>query len=97
MGINGSSRIGVRVTSSNSNGGPVLDTMGDGSFQYIKLDQTVVQPAQTAIAMPSGTAVQVPYGITSANTTVSPGNKGLLVLVGDNPVQNESAVLQLVR
>lgn len=97
MGINASSRIGLRVTSSNSNNGPVLDTMGNGSFQYIKLDATVAQPAQTSVAMPSGAAAQVNYGIASANSTVSPGNKGLLVLVGDNPVQNESAVLQFVR
>jgi hypothetical protein len=97
MGINGSSRIGVRVTSSNSNGGLVLDTLGDGTFQYITLDQPVATPSQTSIAMPSGSAAQVPYGINSANTAASPGNKGLLVLVGDNPVQSESAVLQFVR
>jgi len=28
---------------------------------------------------------------------VSPGNKGLLVLVAENPLQNESTVLQFLR
>lgn len=97
MGITGSSRIGVRVTSSNSNGGPVLDTMGDGSFQYIKLDQTVAQPSQNGVLMPSGSAAQVSYDIVNGNVSVSPGNKGLLVLVADNPVPSESTVLQFVR
>lgn len=97
MGINGSSRIGVRVTSSNSNGGPVLDTLGDGSFQYIKLDAPVALPTQSQVALASGAAAQVNYSIISTNTAVSPGNKGLLVLVADNPVQTESTVLQFVR
>lgn len=97
MGINGSSRIGVRVTSSNINGGAVLDTMGDGSFQYIKLDAPVALPTQSQVALASGAAAQVNYSIISSNTSVSPGNKGLLVLVADNPVQSESTVLQFVR
>ena len=100
MGINASSRIGVRVNSSNFNGGPVLDTLpNSNSFQYITLNQPAVTPAQGSLVMASGTAAQVPFTVNGANAlpAVSPGNKGLLVLVAENPLQNESTVLQFLR
>ncbi len=100
MGITGTSRIGIRVNSSNSNGGPVLDVLpNSNAFQYVKLDATVATPTTSSLVLASGQAQQVTYTINSANAAaaVSPGNKGLLVLVGENPVQNESAIFQFVR
>lgn len=100
MGITATSRIGVRVTSSNFNNGPVLDKLpNSNAFQYIKLNQLVAAPATNSLVMSTGQAAQVPYTINSANSlsAVSPGNKGLLVLVAENPLPSESLVLQLAR
>jgi hypothetical protein len=100
MNITGTSRIGIRVSSSNFNGGPVLDQLpNNGAFQYVKLDAPAATPVTNSLVLASGQGAQVPYTINGANVAqgVSPGSKGLLVLVGENPVQNESAVLQFVR
>lgn len=99
MNITASSRIGVRVTSSNSAGGTVLDRLPNGGqFQYITLNQPAVTPSQSSVVLASGTAAQVPYTVDpAAGLTASPGNKGLLVLVADNPLASESTVLQVLR
>jgi minor extracellular serine protease Vpr len=100
MGITANSRIGVRVTSSNSNGGSVLDRLPNNSaFQYITLSQPAVTPAGTSLVMPGSSAAQLAFTVNTAAaaSTVSPGNKGLLLLMAENPVQNESAVLQILR
>ncbi len=99
MSITPSSRIGVRVTSSNSVGGAVLDRLPNSSaFQYIKLNEPVAVPSQGSVVLSSGAAFQLPYTISGRSTlSVSPGNKGLLVLSADNPVATESTVLQFVR
>ena len=100
MGINASSRIGVRVNSSNFNGGAVLDILPNSNlFQYITLNQPAVTLPQASLVMASGTAAQVSFAVNAANAlpAVSPGNKGLLVLIAENPVPTESRVLQFLR
>lgn len=100
MGITASSRIGIRVTSSNANGGPVLDRLPNSSaFQYVKLDAPAATPATSSLVLAGGQTQQVPFTINGANLAAgtSPGSKGLLVLVEENPAQNDSAVVQFVR
>jgi hypothetical protein len=96
MQINAESRIGIRVSSSNSNGGPVLDTMGNGQFQYVKLNQLAVSPSTRSLTVPAGTRGRVGFSTNAANVAASPGDKGLLVIAAQNPDDTDAQVVQVL-
>jgi len=98
MNVTATSRIGLRVTSSNGSNATaaVLDTLGTGLFQYVKLDQLVNVPS--AISYVVNGAAAGSFSVTSnpANAAVaSPGDKGLLVISTENANAISAAVIPL--
>jgi len=96
MQINANSRIGIRVSSSNFNNGPVLDTMGNGQFQYVSLNQLAVAPAVRSTVVAAGTRGRVGFTTNAANIAASPGDKGLLVIAAENPNETDAQVVQVL-
>lgn len=97
MGITANSRIGVRVTSTNFRGGPVLDRLPDsGAFQYFTPSQLVNNPSSLGYQQGPATNLRVNFTTNSANVAASPGDKGLLFVFGENTVQRELAPVQLL-
>lgn len=97
VGITAGTRLGIRVRSSNGFGAPTLDRAPDnGGFLYVQPDKMVVNPSALDLQVLSGGSARLNYTVNSANSTVSPGDKGLLLLHTDNPTGNESTVVQLV-
>jgi len=98
MGITATSRIGVRVTSSNGSNAtnPVLDTLGGAGYQYVKLDQLVNVPSAISYLVNSGATASFNVVRTPANAaTASPGDRGLLVISTENANANSAAVIAL--
>jgi subtilisin family serine protease len=97
IGITAGTRLGIRVKSSNGFGLPTLDQAPDnGGFLYVQPDKMVVNPSALDLRVLSGGSARLNYTVNAANSTVSPGDKGLLLLHTDNPTGNESTVVQLV-
>jgi subtilisin family serine protease len=99
MGITATSRIGIRVTTSNGSSAtnPVLDTLGGGGFQYVKLDQLVNAPSSSSYIVNGGAAGSFTVASTAANgdAAISPGDKGLLVIATENGNADRPAVIAL--
>jgi hypothetical protein len=97
MAITASSRIGVRVTSSNGSNAtsPVLDTLGAAGFRYIKLDQLVNNPSGISFLVGSGANANFSLTSTPGNAAVSGGDAGLLVIATENANSNAATVLPL--
>lgn len=96
MGVNANSRIGVRVRSSNFFGGPALDALPDaGGFLYFRPSAMVNVPSSFGYQQAPGTTLRVNYTSNSANLATSPGDKGLLFVMGENPVARELVPFQL--
>ena len=97
MSITTTTRVGVRVTSSNGSNAtnPILDTLGTGAFQYIKLDQLKNVPSTASFLLNAGTAGSFTVASTPANAAVSPGDAGLLVISTENANANAAAVIPL--
>jgi len=99
MGINASSRIGIRVKSSNGNLDffPVLVTYpSSGAFQYVTLNRMVNRVPANAFIVPTGANSRLSFSTNSSNSAASPADKGLLMIFRDNTIATESAILQLV-
>ena len=97
IGITAGTRLGIRVRSSNGFNEPTLDQAPDGGgFLYVQPDKMVVKSSALDLQMQSGGSGRLNYTVTSPNSTLSPGDKGLLLLHTDNPTGNESTVVQLV-
>jgi len=96
MGINANSRIGIRVSSSNFAGGPVLDTLGSGQFQYVKLNELAVTPSARSLSVAAGTRGRVGFSTNAANVAASPADKGLLVIAAENTVDTDAQVVQVL-
>jgi subtilisin family serine protease len=99
MNVTATSRIGLRVTSSNGSNAtaPLLDTLGTGAFQYVKLDQLVNVPSTISYVV-NGAETGSFFSVTSnpANAaTASPGDKGLLVISTENANAISAAVIPL--
>jgi subtilisin family serine protease len=101
LGITAGSRIGIRVRSTNgwspTFAFPTLDRAPDsGGFEYVKLDQLANQPSARFVTTLSSSANRFAFTTSAANRTASPGDKGLLLLHGENPTGADSTALQLV-
>ena len=97
IGISAGTRLGIRVRSSNGFNEPTLDHAPyGGGFLYVQPDKMVVKSSALDLQMQSGGSGRLNYTVTSPNSTLSPGDKGLLLLHTDNPTGNESTVVQLV-
>jgi len=99
MGITQNSRIGIRATSSNgsSAANPVLDTLpNNGAFQYITLNQLVNVPDVRSYNLPSNGVRTFGTRVLTGNTTASPGDKGLMVVLGENPIETDVAIVNLL-
>jgi len=102
MAITAATRIGVRVTSSNGSNAtplisPVLDTLGSGAFQYVKLDQLVNTPSAISLLVNGAASGSFTVASNPANAVaaVSPGDAGLLVIATENPNANSATVIPL--
>jgi hypothetical protein len=97
MNITATSRIGIRVTSSNGSNAtsPVLDTLGSGAFQYVKLDQLVNVPSAISYTVNGGGAGSFTVASNPANAAVSGGDAGLLVIATENANGNSATVIPL--
>lgn len=99
MNINQSSRIGIRARSSNggiSATNPALDTLPDNAaFQYIKLDQLAYVPDVRTYALASNAARNFGTRVLTSNmaAAVSPGDKGLMVVLAENPIDADIAIV----
>ena len=96
MNINQSSRIGIRVSSSNGTG-PALDLLpNNGAFQYITLNKLVnVHDVRSYALLQNGTRA---FGtlVLPGNAAASPGDKGLMVVMAENPTDSDVAIVNLV-
>ena len=99
MNITATSRIGIRVTTSNGSNAtsPVLDTLGGAGFQYVKLDQLVNAPASISYQVNGGANGSFTFTSTPANAdpAVSPGDRGFLVVSTENGNADRPAVIAL--
>lgn len=97
MGITQSSRIGVRVRSSNgaiSGTNPALDTLPDSAaFQYIKLNELVYVPDVRSYTLPSNGTRTFGTRVLAGNVGTSPGDKGLMVVLAENPIDSDIAIV----
>jgi minor extracellular serine protease Vpr len=101
MGITATSRIGIRMYSTNGFSTtfpfPVLDRLPDNNqFQYVQFDQLRVQTNERSFVLNSGATRQFKFTTYRANNAASPGDKGLLVIKSENPVATEAATVQLL-
>ncbi len=101
MGINANSRIGIRVSSSNGFSAtfpfPALDHVPDANtFQYLRPAALVNTPTARRYVQASNSTSRFSFQTSVANNAASPGDKGLLIFYGDNPVASETTTLQLV-
>jgi subtilisin family serine protease len=97
MNITATSRIGLRVTSSNGSNAtsPVLDTLGAAGFRYVKLDQLVNVPSSISFLVNAGAAGGFTVATNPANAAVSGGDAGLLVISTENANGNAATALPL--
>ena len=97
MGITQSSRIGIRVRSSNgaiSATNPALDTLPDSAaFQYIKLNELVYVPDVRSYTLPRSGARSFGTRVLAGNLGTSPGDKGLMVVLAENPIDSDIAIV----
>lgn len=91
MGITQNSRIGIRVTSSSGDALP-----DSGAFQYIKLDQLVNVPDARSYALPGNGSRTFGTRVLPGNAAVSPGDKGLMLVLGENPTASDVAFVNLI-
>ena len=98
MSITASSRIGLRVTTSNGSNATaaILDTLGTGGLQYVTLDQLVSVPSAISYLVNPGASGSFSVTSNPANAaTASPGDKGLLVISTENANANSAALIPL--
>ena len=90
MGITQSSRIGLRVSSSSGDNLP-----DSGTFQYIKLDRLVYVPDVRSYVLAGNGARSFGARTLAGNAaaSVSPGDKGLMVVLAENPIDTDIAVV----
>jgi len=97
MGITQTSRIGIRVRSSNgsiSATNPALDTLPDSAaFQYIKLNELVYVPDVRSYALASNASRNFGTRVLAGNIAASPGDKGLMVVLAENPIDADIAIV----
>ncbi len=90
MGITQTSRIGIRVASSSG------DLLPDSNaFQYFKLDRLVNVPDVRSYALASSANRSFGARALAGNAVaaVSPGDKGLMVVLAENPVDSDIAIV----
>jgi subtilisin family serine protease len=97
MSITSTTRVGVRVTTSNGSNATnaILDTLGTGAFQYIKLDQLKNVPSAISYVVNAGAAGSFTVASTPANAGVSPGDGGVLVIGTENANANSAVAIPL--
>jgi hypothetical protein len=99
MNITATSRIGIRVTTSNGSNAtsPVLDTLGGAGYQYVKLDQLVNLPSAISYTVNAGANGSFTFASTPANAdpAISAGDRGLLVIATENGNADRPAVIAL--
>jgi hypothetical protein len=97
MNITASSRIGLRVTSSNGSSAtnPVLDTLGAGGFQYVTLNQLVNTPSSVSGTVNASGSFGFDVTRNNANAAVSGGDAGLLVIATENPNATSATVIPM--
>jgi len=96
MGITQNSRIGIRVLSSNGSSAtnPVLDSLPNGgAFQYIKLNELVYVPDVRSYALTSNASRNFGTRVLAGNLATSPGDKGLMVVLAENPIDADIAIV----
>ncbi len=104
MGINANSRIGIRVSTTNGTSftgslatAPVFDRLPDsGGFNYVKLNQLAATPSVRSFSLAAGATVNFAVTANAANARASQGDKGLMLLLNENPTNTDAAVLQLL-
>ena len=98
MGITANTRFGVRVRSVNFFGSTrVWDTLPDnGGFLYVRPNAMVNVPSSLGFTQAPGVTNRITFTSSAANQATSPGDKGLLLIHGDNPVARAVTPMQLV-
>lgn len=91
MNINQNSRIGIRVASSS---GDLLPN--SNAFQYIKLNELVNVPDARSYALPSNGSRTFGTRVLPGNAAVSPGDKGLMLVLAENPTASDVAFVNLI-
>ena len=90
MSINQSSRIGIRVTSSSG------DALPDaGAFQYFKLNELVNVPDVRSYVLAGNGSRSFGARALPGNALASPGDKGLMLVLGENPTDSDVAFVSL--
>ena len=73
---------------------PALDTLPDSAaFQYIKLNQLVYVPDVRSYTLPSNGSRTFGTRALAGNLATSPGDKGLMMVLADNPIDNDIAIV----
>jgi len=100
MGINVSTRFGVRVRTANCTSlafCPLQDKVPDNNMiQYIRASARVNTATTAGFVSPASSNLRFNFATSAANGAVSSGDKGLLLFYGDNPADSETSVLQIV-
>ncbi len=91
MNINQNSRIGIRVASGSGDLLPNSNT-----FQYIKLNELVNVPDARSYALPSNGSRTFGTRVLPGNAAASPGDKGLMLVLGENPTASDVAFVNLI-
>ena len=91
MNINQNSRIGIRVASSS---GDLLPN--SNAFQYIKLNELVNVPDARSYTLPGNGSRTFGTRVLPGNAAVSPGDKGLMLVLAENPTASDVAIVNLI-
>ena len=63
------------------------------AFQYIKLNELVYVPDVRSYTLPSSGARSFGTRVLAGNLGTSPGDKGLMVVLAENPIDSDIAIV----